>query len=125
MDETTTQTQPLTAQQAHVLNDLAGVCSDLRRKIQDVIDTATEQLARATEGHHLSGFDGDLFGQARYNADALAVERKMLIRTAHVAGAHEEAIVQAVIPDPGSKHVGGVHYFEAGEMFTIPPADQA
>jgi hypothetical protein len=116
---TTTQTTPLTEQQAHVLNSLADTCSDLRKKIVDVIRSAEDQLERATKGYHLAGFDGDLFGQARYNADALAVQRKCEIRLAHSVGCPHEAITVATTPDANAKGYRDTHWFSAGDTFDV------
>lgn len=124
MDATTTQTQPLTDQQAHVLNGLAQTCSDLRSCLYKVRDAAAEAIERAEAGHHFGGFSGDLFGQYRYQADAAAVKRDAEIRTAHVAGCPAEAITVALVADTlGSTINRGAHWFEAGETF--PKAAEA
>lgn len=127
MDDTATptQTEPLTAQQAHVLNDLANACADLRKCLADVIATSTRHLEKATAGLWLDGFSGDLFGQNRYQADAAAVKREALIRTAHVAGAPAEAITVAVLPATFRGAIGGAHYFDAGDTFPVATEDEA
>lgn len=120
---TTTEnlTTPLTENQAQMLNELARASVNLRTYLQEVIDRAKGELERANNGHHMSGFSGDLFGQSRYQADGAAVKRETLITACFATGAPKEAISLALAK--GRKSYGMEHprFFETGETFDIVP----
>lgn len=123
MTKTTIEkTAPLTTEQQQMLNQLAQASTNLRTYLEEVIKRAKGELERATEGHNMSGFSGDLFGQSRYQADAAAVRREALITACFALNCSREAVMAALLPSP--KRYGYEHprFFQEGERFAVNPA---